>query len=141
MTGRRADEVRHLTLDGDVVEAIELQIDVAEQVRDRVRARGCHSAIIRSARARCTPNNWASVLRFRFPKPPAWLQLPETNEQSGVRIMMKKLMQNAAVAAGFAALLLVGACASTNNAVVTEPTDEVVEVTQTETVVTTPATI
>ena len=52
--------------------------------------------------------------------------------------MMRKLMHNTAVAAGFAALLLTGACAS-HNAVATEPTDEVVQVTQTETTtVTTP---
>jgi hypothetical protein len=51
--------------------------------------------------------------------------------------MIRKLMHNTAVAAGFAALLLTGACAS-HNAVATEPTDEVVQVTQTETTVTTP---
>ena len=51
--------------------------------------------------------------------------------------MMRKLMHNTAVAAGFAALLLTGACAS-HNAVATDPTDEVVQVTQTETTVTTP---
>ena len=51
--------------------------------------------------------------------------------------MMRKLMHNTAVAAGFAALLLTGACAS-HTAVATEPTDEVVQVTQTETTVTTP---
>jgi hypothetical protein len=54
-------------------------------------------------------------------------------------IMMRKLMHNTAVAAGFAALLLTGACAS-HNAVATEPTDEVVQVTQTETTVSTPET-
>lgn len=51
--------------------------------------------------------------------------------------MMRKLIHHTAVAAGFAALLLTGACAS-HNAVATEPTDEVVQVTQTETTVTTP---
>jgi hypothetical protein len=48
-------------------------------------------------------------------------------------------MHNTAIAMGFAALLLVGACAS-HNAVATEPTDEVVQVTQTEPVVSTPST-
>ena len=51
--------------------------------------------------------------------------------------MIKKLIHHTVVAAGFAALLLTGACAS-HNAVATEPTDEVVQVTQTETTVTTP---
>lgn len=51
--------------------------------------------------------------------------------------MMRKLIHHTAVAASFAALLLTGACAS-HNAVATEPTDEVVQVTQTETTVTTP---
>jgi hypothetical protein len=54
-------------------------------------------------------------------------------------IMMRKLIHNTAVAAGFAALLLTGACAS-HNAVATEPTDEVVQVTQTETTISTPET-
>jgi hypothetical protein len=54
-------------------------------------------------------------------------------------IMTRKLMNNTVAAAGFAALLLAGACAS-HNAVATEPTDEVVQVTQTETVVSTPET-
>ncbi len=54
--------------------------------------------------------------------------------------MMRKLMHNTAVAAGFAALLLTGACASHNAVATTEPTDEVVQVTQTETTVTTPET-
>lgn len=52
--------------------------------------------------------------------------------------MIRKLVHNAAVAAGFSALLLTGACASHTAVATTEPTDEVVQVTQTETTVSTP---
>ncbi len=54
--------------------------------------------------------------------------------------MIRKLVHNAAVAAGFSALLLTGACASHTAVATTEPTDEVVQVTQTETTVSTPQT-
>src|SRR5687768_10878797 len=50
--------------------------------------------------------------------------------------MMKKLMHNSLVAAGFAALLLVGACASTNDTAAdgTTGNDDMVEVTQSSSV-------
>ena len=54
--------------------------------------------------------------------------------------MIRKLVHNAAVAAGFSALLLTGACASHTAVATTEPTDEVVQVTQTEATVSTPET-
>lgn len=53
--------------------------------------------------------------------------------------MMKKMMRSTATAAGFAALLLVGACA--HNTATTEPTAEITEVTQTETVVPAPESV
>ena len=51
--------------------------------------------------------------------------------------MMRKLMRNTAVAAGFAALLLTGACASHSTATV-DTTDDVVQVTQSNSVVPAP---
>lgn len=51
-------------------------------------------------------------------------------------MIIKKFMHNTAVAASFAALLLVGACASSNDGLAdrTDPSDEVVRVTQSGTV-------